>query len=304
MQVSAIIPTYNRDSSIRRAIASVQAQSFLDWELIICDDGSRDSTVKIVESLSARDPRIKLIVSDRNIGVAHARNMAAKKSKGEYLAFLDSDDKWLPDKLQYQVALMDSLDSTWGASHTGAIVNIVNRKKRIVSKPDKSGHIFNDLLRFNAQIWTPTFMIRSSIYRELGGMDEALLRHQDLDFYRRVAEKYKIAILPEPQAELYIFTNKIFSLEHIKAKEIMHQKYWKKTLKAHGPWIASRVWGREWLVASGCLMRARKYEKAFYYFLKAMRTNPIQNVDDFARFFLNLLRSTRPLPNVNTTDLT
>jgi glycosyltransferase involved in cell wall biosynthesis len=301
-KVSVILPTYNRANSIGRAIDSVQKQLFSDWELIISDDGSEDDTIEVVKHYSALDPRIKIVCSDKNLGVGHARNMAAQRAIGKYLAFIDSDDKWLPEKLKKQVSLMDSLDDTWGASHTGAIVNLVNRKKRVLSRPKKYGHVFSDLLRFNAQIWTPTFMVRSKIFHELNGMDVKLLRHQDIDFFRRVAEQYKIAILPEPHAELYIYTNKLFGVEHIRAKEIMHKKYWEKTLEVHGSWVASKVWGREWLVASGCMFRAKNYKIALLYFLKAMRTNPFQKISDYARFILNIYRAFSTLPSVNYAD--
>ena len=302
-KVSVVIPTYNRARSIYLAILSVQQQTYHDWELIVSDDASEDETKKLVDKLSAEDSRIKLIVSKRNAGVAHARNLAAIMAEGEFLAFLDSDDRWFPKKLERQVAFMDSLDASWGASHTGAKVNLLNRGKIVDSRPDKSGYIFKDLLRFNAQIWTPTFMVRSTIYQELGGMDENLLRHQDIDFYRRVAERYKIAALPIPLAELFIYTNKRFGIEHIRAKELMYERYWKKTVELHGPWVASRVWGREWLVASGCMFRSRNYKMGMEYFFKTMSTNPFQKVDDYARVLLNIVRSMGSLPDVDETDV-
>jgi glycosyltransferase involved in cell wall biosynthesis len=298
-KVSVIIPTYNRKKKILNAIYSVQKQTFKDWELIISDDASIDGTEQLINKLIIDESRIKLVISKRNLGVAHARNLGANKAKGKYLAFLDSDDKWVPEKLDLQVSFMDSLDETWGASYTGAKVNLINRKKVVESIPKKSGYIFNELLRFNAQIWTPTFMVRSNIYDELGGMDEDFIRHQDLDFFRRVAERYKIAAIPVPLAELFVYTNKRFGIEHIRAKELMYNRYWKKTLEIHGPWISSRIWGREWLVASGCMFRSRNYRLAFSYLLKAIVTNPFQKFEDIARFFLNIIRSMGSLPNVN-----
>ena len=300
-KVSVIIPTYNRGGSIHRAISSVQNQTYKDWELIVSDDASDDNTGEIIEELAKKDSRIKLVVSRTNLGAGHARNLAARNASGIYFAFLDSDDRWFPYKLERQVALMDSLDHSWGASYTGAKVHLINRKKIVESRPEKSGELFKELLRFNAPIWTPTFMLRSDIYKEIGGMDPKLLRHQDLDFYRRVAVRYKIAVLSDPLAELFIYTNKRFGIEHIHAKELMYKRYWKKTRDIHGAWVASKVWGREWLVASGIMFRSRNYKAALNYFVKAISTNPIQRPDDYARFFLNIVRSVGSSPDVNET---
>ncbi len=280
-------------------MSSVCRQTYDEWELIVSDDGSSDSTCEKVLKIAENDERIRLVASDLNRGVAHARNLAAKNANGEYLAFLDSDDRWLPTKIEKQLHVMEHLGSDWGASYTGARVHLINRKKTIESRPTKSGDLFQDMLRFRAPIWTPTFMVRSKVYHEVGGMDESLLRHQDLDFYRKVAERYKIEVLSEPLTEIYLFTNKEFGIEHIHAKEIMFKRYWEKTLDAHGAWVASRVWGREWLVASGCMFRSGDKENAMKYLFRALKTNPIQNIDDYARLLLNVLRSMKSLPGVN-----
>jgi glycosyltransferase involved in cell wall biosynthesis len=102
--VSIILPTYNREDTIRRAIASVQAQTFSDWELIVVDDGSSDGTVALIEGC---DPRLKLI-RQQNQGTAGARNTALRASSGAYIAFLDSDDEWLPHHLELCVAFLEA----------------------------------------------------------------------------------------------------------------------------------------------------------------------------------------------------
>jgi glycosyltransferase involved in cell wall biosynthesis len=103
--VSVILPTYNRVELLRRAINSVLAQTYPDWELIIWDDGSTDTTGEIVRSY--HDERIKYFF-DKNHGVAHARNRAIEVSHGKYLAFLDSDDEWVDEKLAVQVDILNT----------------------------------------------------------------------------------------------------------------------------------------------------------------------------------------------------
>lgn len=106
MLVSIIMPSYNAQSFITEAIQSVQSQTYQGWELLITDDCSTDSTCEIVESIAAQDSRITLLRLQKNSGAAVARNNSLSKAKGRYIAFLDSDDLWLPNKLERQLAFM------------------------------------------------------------------------------------------------------------------------------------------------------------------------------------------------------
>lgn len=104
--VSVITPSYNSSPFIKETIESVQAQSYANWEMIIVDDKSRDDSVHVIKQYIEKDPRIKLITLTQNVGAARARNIALKEAQGDYIAFLDSDDLWLPTKLAEQVAFM------------------------------------------------------------------------------------------------------------------------------------------------------------------------------------------------------
>jgi teichuronic acid biosynthesis glycosyltransferase TuaG len=102
--VSIITPSWNVEGLIGETIASVQAQTFADWELLIADDCSTDNTAAVIESHAASDPRIKLIRQPRNGGPALARQAAIEQAQGRFIAFLDSDDLWSPTKLERQIA--------------------------------------------------------------------------------------------------------------------------------------------------------------------------------------------------------
>lgn len=104
--VSVIMPAYNAENAIAQSIASVVQQSYLNWELLIVDDASTDRTVPVAQALSANDSRIRIISLAQNGGVANARNVAMAQAKGQYIAFLDSDDFWLPEKLESQIRFM------------------------------------------------------------------------------------------------------------------------------------------------------------------------------------------------------
>lgn len=106
--VSVIIPAYNSACYIRQTVRSVQAQSLKDWELLVIDDASCDETARIVLDMAREDPRIRLLTNSANMGTARSRNYGVQNSKGTYVAFLDSDDLWRPDKLRRQTELLET----------------------------------------------------------------------------------------------------------------------------------------------------------------------------------------------------
>lgn len=109
--ISVIVPAFNSERYIRNTVASIQSQSFTDWEAIIVDDNSGDETVSLLEAISADDDRIKWIQLTKNAGAAFSRNQGIKAAKGRYIAFLDSDDLWLTEKLERQLAFMTETGS-------------------------------------------------------------------------------------------------------------------------------------------------------------------------------------------------
>lgn len=104
--VSIITPCYNCSQFIEETIGSVQAQTYGNWEMLITDDGSTDNSVEIIEKIQSKDKRIKLF-KIQNSGAAVARNNSIEKAKGSYIAFLDGDDLWIPEKLEKQISFMD-----------------------------------------------------------------------------------------------------------------------------------------------------------------------------------------------------
>ena len=111
--VSVITPAYNSARFITETIKSVQTQTYPRWEMIVVDDGSQDNTRELVESKAEEDGRILLVRLSKNAGPAVARNTAMEKARGRYIAFLDSDDLWLPTKLEKQLASMQEKDAAF-----------------------------------------------------------------------------------------------------------------------------------------------------------------------------------------------
>lgn len=106
-KVSVITPAYNAEKYLKQTIKSVQKQTFSDWEMIISDDCSTDDTVRIAEEMAEKDQRIIVVKNKYNLGVASTRNSAIEKANGQYIAFVDSDDLWLPHKLEEQLEFME-----------------------------------------------------------------------------------------------------------------------------------------------------------------------------------------------------
>ena len=181
-RVSAIIPTYNRKAFVLEAIESVLAQTYKDYELIVVDDGSDDGTA---EALKQYGERIRYVYQ-RHGGVSTGRNRGLELARGEFIAFLDSDDLWLPKKLQMQVAFMDAnpqaqicyTDEIW--IRRGVRVN--PRKKHA----KYSGWIYPYCLPL-CIISPSSALMRRDIFAEVGSFDPAFPVCEDYDLWLRVA---------------------------------------------------------------------------------------------------------------------
>jgi glycosyltransferase involved in cell wall biosynthesis len=137
--VSIITPTYNCGKFIARTLDSVQAQTYQNWEMIIVDDRSQDDTKEIVEAYMAKDPRIQYHLLEENSGAAIARTRAMELAKGSYIAFLDSDDIWLPDKLERQIKWMNENGYDFSCTayeHIDEYDNLLNRTIKTIPKTD------------------------------------------------------------------------------------------------------------------------------------------------------------------------
>lgn len=269
--VSVIIPTYNRGHVLGRAMRSVLAQTYEDLELIVVDDASTDNTQELVAGI--RDPRIKYIRHDQNRGGAAARNTGINASEGEYIAFNDSDDEWLVEKLEKQVALLE----TTGNSVAGVYCGYMRRVgDRIIYLPgpkcrDRNLSLITKLLFINCPIGTQTLVLKRRPLIEVGCFDERLPRRQDGELLLRLSLTYELEVIDEPLVIMYILPERITSdvAALIKAEEIILAKHY-GTLKEYPGALASLLYtlGRQ-KCANGAFALGRMD------FVRAIRASPL-----------------------------
>ena len=186
--VTIVIPTYNRLRLVQQAIASVVAQTYTNWELIIADDGSDDRTSETI--IAMNDSRIKVVELAHSGNIAALRNMAVSKGKGEWLAFLDSDDIWMARKLEIQLFFLLQEKNRWSY---GGYELMNDEMQAIPAKAGKyrpiSGWIIKDVLTTEASVNIGTLMVERTLFEEVGGFNISteLLYREDYELVIRLS---------------------------------------------------------------------------------------------------------------------
>ena len=224
--VTVIIPTYGTPAYLKKSIQSVINQTLKEWELIIVDDNDPDSdarkkTEELVAYFLETDERIKYIKHPRNMNGAVARNTGFKDAKGIFISLLDSDDEYMPKRLQRCYDALISAPDTVAGVYTGCEFRR-HGKKYHAEKYVPSGNFLVDTLACRFMFCTGSnIFVRKSVVEELHGFDPAFLRHQDYEFLVRVFEKYSLIGLSEV---LVIKNNENFNMPNInKLIEIKEQ---------------------------------------------------------------------------------
>ena len=206
-KVSVIIATYNRVELLSSSIKSVLNQTFEDFELIISDDSSTDNTKEYVEGLT--DKRIIYINNETNRGVSATRNNALKSSTGNYIAFLDDDDEWLPEKLSLQIDKIEKSPSKVGAVYTGVMYfDMELGEVSYVSRPCCEGNILDDILPENI-LATSSLLLRKSCFEKVGLFDETISYAEDFDMWIRIAKYYNFSYVDKPLVRYGLHNSKI-----------------------------------------------------------------------------------------------
>lgn len=214
--VSILMPVYNGSAFLDRSIGSVLKQSYANWEIIIVDDHSSDNSSEVVKKY-LNDKRIILKQNDCNKGIAASRNLALKQAKGDFIAILDQDDEWLPQKLEKQMRLFNSLDSTFGLVYCNTKVQFENGHvqpfKKDIAPRQSIEENFKKLYLTN-YISSLTVVFRKECIQKVGYFNENIQwGGDDYDLWLRISAQYKFA-----------FVDEVLCIRHEHGKNFSHAK--------------------------------------------------------------------------------
>ena len=202
--VSVVIPSYKRAHTVERAVNSVLNQTYKDIEILVVDDNIKDDDYSIklktiVESIN--DTRVRLVTQPKHINGAEARNAGVRASNGDYIAFLDDDDEWLPSKLEKQLALLQERKDIGGCS---VLYNEYTGGKLVHSCPVYTEeNLFQKIFRREVAVFTSTVLVKKSCLLEAGLFDVNLKRHQDIQLLLRFTDKFNLGVIPEYLVKLH-----------------------------------------------------------------------------------------------------
>jgi glycosyltransferase involved in cell wall biosynthesis len=278
-RVSILVAAYNAEAFIAETIDSVLAQTFADWELIVCDDGSVDATSAIVESFAAGDARIKL-VRQANAGAAVARNVAYARSSGEYVVILDADDRLLPDKLRLQTRLLDDnpeagvvYGDTWFCDPDGRRVQLESER---YPGQHRQGDVFVALCCGNMMA-VHAAMVRRAAIEAVGGVhDPARLQIADWDLWVRIAADYPFVCHPEAVADYRLHPTMSARRDSVrmKVRQLEFNLSRMEGLRRFAT-LSRRDKSRIYFAHGRCCARWKAVSSALGFYLRALADDPL-----------------------------
>lgn len=271
--VSVVIPAYNHARFVSKAVESALAQTLPPHEMIVVNDGSVDETAKVLDSYRER---IRVIYQ-QNSGVAVARNRGAKEAQGDLIAFLDSDDEWLPSKLEQQLQRLLA-EPALGMVHCG-VEEINGAGNTIGYRQDGlEGWLIEEFLLFRRSILLgggSGALIPCKVFQEVGGFDTRLSTAADWDLYCRIAARYAIGFVPEVLLRYRIHGSNMHTnfqaMEHdmLLAFEKAYQAATPEQRRLH-----RRGYGNLHTVLAGAFFSAGQYRKFLPHAIKSLFLTP------------------------------
>lgn len=280
-KISIVIPNYNYAKYLQNAIDSVLAQTYKNTEIIVVDDGSNDDSHNILISYGNKI----VIIRQKNQGVSVARNNGVLKSTGEYVAFLDADDLWLPQKLEKQLTLLRS-DEMIGLVHC-SMMHISPQNALCGENIDgMEGYVAADLLRFERGVVIgagSTSLVLRNAFDEVGGFKSNLSTAADWDFCYRIALKYKIGFVREPLVLYRIHGNNMHDNVKVMEHDMMVGF---KSAFSNGA-LANRwvCYGNLHRVLAGSYFNSKQYCSFLYHMLLSLLLMPFCIVYYFKAVF-------------------
>ncbi len=257
-QVSVVIPNYNYAHYLRGAIDSALGQTYSDIEIIVVDDGSKDDSISVIEAYGDRITAIR----QKNQGVAAARNRGVASSTGEYIAFLDADDAWLPTKVEKQVAKFAE-SSNFGLVHVGVDEVDPNGRSLVHRLEGVEGDVSKILVMLGREGVLgggSGAMIRRAVFEEIRGFDERLSTSADWDLFYRISEISQVGFVPELLVKYRVHGTNMHANVGVLEHDMMLA--FEKAFAAPRPEIAAvkrKAYGSLYQILAGSYFRAGKY---------------------------------------------
>ena len=276
LRISVIIPTKNRIDMLKIALNSIFTQTYPVYEIIVIDDGSdSDDIIDLIRVIN--EPKVSLLRNHSSKGANYSRNRGIKVSTGDFIAFLDDDDYWLPQKLEKQLAVFKSQDV--GAVYCGLnYYDVVSGKKKNVNRLSyPSGYILEQLLIEDITSTTPTYIVRRDCFDKAGFFDENLPARQDWDMWIRIAQHYNIGCVPEVLVYAGEHSGDRISIRNyqkqIEANILVYEKY--NSLRSQfNPVIEKRASSVLSCHIAGALVNQGRYLKGFISYINGIKKYP------------------------------
>lgn len=290
--ISIIIPTFGPPSSLKPAIESVLSQTCMDWELIVVDDNNPDSDArKETEQLmrSFKAPRVKYLQHPYNKNGAAARNTGLAEAKGEYIAFLDSDDEYLPQRLEKCLSVMESAPSNVAGVYTGCEFRRGGEVYH-VEKTIEPGNFLTLTLACTFRFQTGSnIFVRKSVVDELGGFDESFIRHQDYEFLARIFQKnYDLAAIQEV---LVVKNNENVNLPNVEKMIAVKEQYlnkFKTVIETLPQKDQHYVYHTQYVLVAEAALRTKNNKIAKEYYRKASSISPLTTKEQLRRLVFTI----------------
>lgn len=242
--VSVIIPAYNAEPFIAETVTSALNQTFTDLEVIVVDDGSTDRTAAALAEFGDRVH----VHHQANAGVAQARNAGVDLATGSWIAFLDADDLWLPEKLERQLAASDAPLRYTDRFNIGARGDLPVVQSEVT--PMREGDVFLPLLLEGNFITNSSVLMRRELFHELGGFASGVSPAEDWDLWLRAAERHRVGLCPD-QLVRYRFHADGASRNHEKMGRVRTRVISRALLLERGRnlhwWVRRQVWAQTWV---------------------------------------------------------
>lgn len=271
--ISVVIPAYNRGNTIKRCIHSVLVQTYPVDEIIVVDDGSTDDTL---EKISEIDSAIIRVFEQKHKGAQAARNLGIQKAKGDYIAFLDSDDEWMPDKLKVQMPHMRGRQDVVVYCDCYE-VNRQAGQTRVKTASGGSGNVYREML-MNSGPTFPGIVCSKQALLDIGLLDEKVPAHQEWETAIRLSKKNEFVHIREPLFKWYWHSGETISKDNVKGMkghEYIAEKYKWEILKFYGLYGLHKTYEK-------LLCESFQNDNQFFlkYFIKWMLVDVLSDIRD------------------------